>query len=442
MKLNQHKIFLIFLYFNVINTLNIIIPKYGYEEFEIKPGITKFIYNYFAPYSNDKNLSFISFKFSEKNIFLEEEINSENEINECPKDLWLTFSLNYLFCLNVSSTTFLIINNNSFPVQMNFIDNSKEINIDLERFINLNFNTNFFTFQPTPLIFNINAIKKTSTLSLKKNFESKLFKNNNNLYYCINDEKECEFKEFNYFTFEKEKKYAFKLNYNYIKNQEEALYYFNQIELDEETFKEIEFGITNFEINENTKVKYFIVGTGINGIWGFYYLIKYDNAKYSFITKAQKENILEELNQDKFSFFSMSTETIVWSGDKPLDYMIIKIEYYSKSYIGSISLLNTVWEMEDTGAYYIIKDNSHALLKKSRLLFIFSPFYIMSSRKNLALLDSSFKYEGFTNILYLEDEKYFSNFYIYVNSTKYTMVIYQNQYLDIKSFAKFLDASI
>ena len=126
----------------ILYSLSINIPELGYNEFELKPGITELVYTIKKTFLEDvNNSSFISFVVFEDNLnltfYMKEFEDSKSEPIIIPKKQWLSLPL-MIFQLTQMEIhlVFVINNDNSFPAKLIFIDNSKELNINLEKFLN------------------------------------------------------------------------------------------------------------------------------------------------------------------------------------------------------------------------------------------------------------------------------------------------------------------
>ena len=150
MKLAQSKFFVILFSLVILYSFCEDIPEIGFNEFELKPGEIELVYRIPQIPLESRKSPFISFLFTEENISLvyKEEYEMEKEDHQkiepviVPKDIWNIVPLIYLqnkTSYPFETMTFIINNKNSFSAKMILIDNSKDINISLEQFLNWNY---------------------------------------------------------------------------------------------------------------------------------------------------------------------------------------------------------------------------------------------------------------------------------------------------------------
>ena len=119
-------------------------------------------------------------------------------------------------------------NRGNKSVQMIFIDTTLEINVSFDEFLNWKHELKYIQipsyyepFFPEPIIFNVEKIEKTAFYIFDTTTEGRVAEFNdtelNLLYYCINSENDCEFKELNTLTVYQGNKYKFKLNSCYLR---------------------------------------------------------------------------------------------------------------------------------------------------------------------------------------------------------------------------------
>ena len=161
MKIPQLKFIVLVFSFTILYTLSIKTLELGYNEIELLPGITELSYIIKEPSLKDTKSPFISLLVFEDNInvtlILKEFEESESEYKPIfiPKKQWFSFPLMLFQELYKELHVVLLINNdNSFPAKLIFIDNSKEFNINLEKFLNWKYKISYESlglYVPTPL---------------------------------------------------------------------------------------------------------------------------------------------------------------------------------------------------------------------------------------------------------------------------------------------------
>ena len=446
MKIPQLKFFVLLFSLEILYSLSINIPELGYNEFELKPGITELVYTIKKTFLEDvNNSSFISFVVFEDNLnltfYMKEFEDSKSEPIIIPKKQWLSLPL-MIFQLTQMEIhlVFVINNDNSFPAKLIFIDNSKELNINLEKFLNWKYKIlyeNNEDYAPTPLIFSIDEVKEDTTIELELNDEDKIYNDSNVMYYCINKGSDCQYNAFTKLTLIKDQKYKFKLN-SFI-DENKNYYFYIPYKLDNTSYpldiNQINFGITNFDIDENTKEKYFIAY--IKGLENFYIRLEYNqfsNFGYQIINKSQKENIDKEINNIQFYYQNFSDYIPIWNLNDD-DYLIVKINYLESYNKGSIILLN---EFNIFGEYkkYNLDKGVHSIFLFIGNLDGENKYYINSTRKNMALL---YDFNPPLSIEYTDKfifEGSGENKLIYVNSKEGNTIIEYSLY-EIKDIIEF-----
>ena len=220
MKIPQLKFIMLLFSFTILYTLSIKTIELGYNEIELMPGVTELSYIIKEPSLKDTKSPFISLMVFEDNInvtlILKEFEESESKPIIIPKKQWLSLPLMIFQELYRELHLVLVINNdNSFPGKLIFIDNSKEFNINLEKFLNWKYKISYESlglYVPTPLIFSIDEVKEDTTIELELSNEDKIYNDSNIMYYCINKSSDCQYNAFTYLILRKGQKYKFKLN--------------------------------------------------------------------------------------------------------------------------------------------------------------------------------------------------------------------------------------
>ena len=197
MTLGVMKSLLIFILFNII--INEDIPINSFEQINVPKGVNNYSYQYLEsniPKGKDGYFYF-KFKFdSDIQLNIIDENNNKYNI-VIDKVYWLCYNITNL---KSQKYIFQIINeNNNSYVPVMFIDGTKEINLTLEQYINLNFDSHsVINRPPMPLILNLNIVEGEEGLYYFKENEidsgSELYDSDYLLYYCeIEENKECNY---------------------------------------------------------------------------------------------------------------------------------------------------------------------------------------------------------------------------------------------------------
>ena len=216
MKINQTRFYILFFSFAILSTLSIIIPEKGFNEFDLPPGETKLYYIFPLDISYEDGKSpFISFSFSADKITFTIEENPEIISEKSTKDKWNSIPLTKLTELLSNNFTLVINNKNQETAKMIFIDNTKEININIDKFLSWKYEieVNKEDFTPTPLIFSLDELKKEIFINVKNQNDYEIYNDTNLIYYCVNNNAGCQYLTVSaLLTLQKKKNYKFKLN--------------------------------------------------------------------------------------------------------------------------------------------------------------------------------------------------------------------------------------
>ena len=396
MALNNLKVVFLILSFCLI--LNKDIQIKNYEEILIYKGETfNFTYQYEQSIFPDSgNYFYFKFNVSDNcHLIIKPEGETETKMTISSNKYWYNY---YVSSNTKKKYSFQILNKQTSDVRMSFIDSSKEIDLNLEKFIDLDFNTEkIYNNAPNPLIFNIDV-----THNNKLYFKAKsgtFIGSDSLLYYCVKDEiDQCSFIPLKSLIFEKGKKYKIQLNsYKYEKNT--LFYMFHYFKL----VKEVELGFISD--NEAINETYFIVKLEKNGpiyIYGADY-------EYSQITESEKQNLPDNL--DSFTFKKSYNE--IESFYKHKDYLIFKkINSNSKVFFYLFqNYINVEMSSFKSSGTFEIEKEKYGLVKISHN----EKYFIKSSNKNMGLINSSFDTKNLKSSIYIEKG---GDKFIYINPTK------------------------
>jgi hypothetical protein len=164
------KAFLIFLLVHTVFISSIQIENF--DKVTYKVGISNFTYQFYEFSSSGGRGIYFYFNFTNQENLIFNIINENNNLNSITvkSDQWTAFRISDF---NSQIYTFQIINQGKSPGELIFIDSTKEINTNLDRFLFLNFSTEiFYESPPIPLIFNIDIIKEDIFLNYKQKSET------------------------------------------------------------------------------------------------------------------------------------------------------------------------------------------------------------------------------------------------------------------------------
>ena len=360
-------------------------------------------------------------KFSEPIRFC---FPSDIDTEECFDYNETYFSFPAVYESQKNEINFAIINNNTSPIEIDFIDYSQEINISFEQFLNWNYEVKFLYsdyYIPGPITFNVEQVQEESTYSFNTKTKGKIVNDDNLLYYCIINKNGCNFEVLNTLTVTKGQKYKFKLNPSVIIENEIPNYFFESIQLKntELDVSEIQFGYTKYEIKKNEK-KYFLVKTkSYRYLYGFIQNNNYQ-FNFAFISEKQKENLNEEIDNIDFDSETTDYHASFDSYDSDYnDYLLIELtnEEEEEDYIGSIFIVKNFYYSEEISVIEN-KKNEQALIVKYNSDY---ENILLSSDNNLYLISDLFYEQKPTNKLIIKNSHHSQ--YIYIDSLDHSSTI-------------------
>ena len=443
MKRNQIELILIAFLFHLISN-EIVDVTSNLAEIELKDSSSLLFYDFPEPNKQEDKSIYFFFKIIETNYYginikVIYEYEKEDELSFNGKELY------YLEITNVASQRFMfnITKYTSETIKMIFIDNSREININLDNLFALDLKLEEIPIQPLPLIFNIDSIVDKTFII---NYDKESY-----LEYCIDNGYDCFFQSFNEVYFEKGKKYKVKLN-SFIEIEHTFDIPFLVI------IKEIEFGARILKKNQKTEM-IFIINTKDNDMFNLYLKNNNDNNNFeystAFINDYQKEHLLE-INDDDINLVSRisNSKIEITKYDSNYNYLLIIISDYMVD--GFFCTFNDYYTFNNYFSNQIIEiqQGKSALIFYEKYSYSGCKKVLVSSIKNMAILDSFYKFSNLTNILIFINNKY-SNYdeasdYIYVNPSnekKTILKIYDfknldNVYFKLYSHSLFKDNKI
>ena len=368
-------------------------------------------YNFTEPIIPDGKDPYFYFNFKirilQENIVLKIIDENKNEtiieIKESNKDNWISYKVSNL---NSQNFTFLIINNVWWQTdKIVFYDGTKGLNMDLWSFVSFIFNIEIIGDNPPlPLEFNIETIEEETFYYFKGNNHYKIAEDSYLFEYCVINDNECIFTGFISLNFEKGKKYKIKQNPYKLDNNK---YYFDSFSV----ITEIDSNITNHQSKNGIKNMYFLINIKQLNIFYIYVINKYNIAFMSEENKKEFPYIIDNL-----SFASQKSDSIL-NISQTYDYIILEFEDY---YHTVILTFNNIIEINSDISLEIEKETCTLIKVRCDVIDAIQSFLI-SSNKNIAVIDSYINKQKITNILYLSGYK--NQRYIYLNPSKEKSII-------------------
>ena len=389
----------------------------NYNEIELKDSYSTLFYHLREPSITAGKNPYFFFNFEQGNSFLLEvnvtirdqyENKREYSISEYPdKTKWYSFEI-----VNPGNQTLSIeiekfVSNN---IKIIFIENSREIIIDLANLFNLDLKILEIYSKTLPLIFDANSNEYETFIipDLDKYSYYTIIDGNAILEYCLVNGNECIYQECNgIVNFAKGKKYKIKLNL-----QDYYSYYYFFMFSDITIFKEIELGVTKFSSNRN-RINYIIINIKNNEKMNIF-LKSYNNRYYRYYTALindyNKDNLIEDIVN--IDYETRESDEIMQLTKSTYNYLVIKIKDISfnkiDGFICVVSDLHII-NYKDAPQELEVEQGRNALIKIEN----FSSGgtgVLASSNKNIIIIDSSFIYSNASNIVFLIKDS-FQSFY-------------------------------
>ena len=386
----------------------------NFEEIVYPSGKSEYSYQFSQSILPDRKSAYFFFKFTNtEKITLSyiEPSSAERIIEAKSNDTWINFKVS-----NLEQQTFYfnVINNDINSGTMTFIDNTKEINTTLTKFINLNLTTDFIEDNPpNPIIFNLDTIKEDEFYYFEENNseEESSIEGDHLLSYCQINENECIYNGSNSIHFEIGKKYNIKINCYKKKSNDQ--YYFNKFIAFQYLIKEIGIGAYRYQTNGIKRYKYFLLNLkNLKNLNKLYFSVNnhnYDDNKYyySFITNEEKNNLPENINDIGYSSYYPNKDPFLLKLED--DYLIIKILENSEDseiYDIDIFILNNYYSIKDKInlilSVEIPKGNYTGIIKSYSILYN-KKYVLLSSEKNMKCFGDGIYTENYKNIFYFND---------------------------------------
>ena len=186
---------ILFICFNFIFSKPIPIQNFQTITFPAE-GTTEYVYYFSEPTLQEGKDAYFFFKFSDDyriTLTIKDENNKEFSIKVNSDSSFYKYKIENL---KQQKYIFVIKNEFWYSKSMTFIDNSREINIQFDNLLSLNFETE--TIQgnpPLPLIFNLDPLEEKIIIFFDNSYNTdNIYDSNSKLEYCEIDENECNFK--------------------------------------------------------------------------------------------------------------------------------------------------------------------------------------------------------------------------------------------------------
>ena len=383
MKSNKIKLFFVLLLFHFIANEPIPIINLSQKNFT---NNTEFIYlpknKVIKEYEGEAFLFFSFIKSYKIELYIYE---GDSEQFDDYKEIRSTNVFYQYKIKNLASKKFIFRIISDDYGSLYFVDNSREIEGNLNNFASLFFDTkDTYEQQYLPLIININP-SENFLFVLKKEYYGENYINGYLLEYCKLDGDQCIFNGIlKKAIFEKGEKY--KIRYNCFQNSLSSFMFKSFT-----SFNIFEMEINNiflFELYEKEE-KFFIVNIKNEENITFYIKNNYVFSEFyvTFISESEKESL--EQNIDKYNFvFKLETWKNIFPFERENDYLIIKVKYNSYSIEkGILGVFSKSYSIKFDETIEIDKGK-----KKSILYFpeAYDECFLVSSNENMLLLKDSF----------------------------------------------------
>ena len=414
MALNLIKSLLLLLLIHLI--VNEEIPISSYEHIKAPQGINNYSYQFIESNIPEGKYGYFYFKFKDspgyKTISLD--IIEENGISTS-----ITIDKVYWLCYNITNLKsqkyiFQIKNNyRDYNVSVIFLDSTKEINLSLDQFINLNFDSHKVENRPPiPIIFNLNISEEEEGFYYFKENEydadSIFYDADYLLYFCeIEEDKECNFTGFQSLFFDKNKKY--KIKQSCYKNND--YYYFTLFSM----IKEIEFGMIKFTQYGDRNYRYYLLNIENNTKFYIDSKVEYYGG---FLNENDKYKLPNYISEIDFSSYSKDIKLIE---NKGYNYFIVRIKDDYININVTMYFFNEMYEI-DADRSVIVSEGKKALIILINGKYSIKKKYIVSSNNNIGIIDSNYNPKNLQNFFYFNERG--GDIYVYVDSKEKTFVKY------------------
>ena len=404
----------------------------NFDDIEIFNGENEYIYEVLDFKPQKDKIPYFLFKF--KQIYdVKFKIkfgNSTNCISLPTKyNEWVKYPLRDINETNFN-VTFIILSWAFSPFIMTFIDTSKEINTNLNKFLNLNLNISGLEKSTYPLEFILDKIQSNTSFLIKSNYNNDIYDFQDYQFnYCIieKEKDECIYIGVNnsQINFLKGEEYKIKLNWYQSNNS----YYLENFEISN-FVQDVEFGKNLYIKSNRFKSQYYILN--IKNYSKFYL---YVNKSKSFgiisISELEKEAYIKNIDNYENNFDEYDTFKLIEISKKETDeYLIIKINdknvfYYDSNYYeGIIYIFNYTHRIKD----YYGGIEQIELEKGTNAIFIWEKVcdnnLLVSSNKNMELINylHEIDYDIYIKQNYIFLMTSYS-YFIYINSSKSNTIL-------------------
>ena len=397
------KIFLIILLSYIAFTSTVEINSF--DNVTYQKGTTEFTYNFSGFSIPEGRNAYFYFQFSYKYKLKFNIINEKGKIEVSYSDDWNAY---YISELNSQKYTFQIINEGSKSGEMVFIDSTKEINTNIDVFLNLDFHLSPLYRPPLSLIFNIDTIQEEIFYNYieRYTYGDKVYEGNYLMKFCIIDKKECQFEGFKLLKLERGKKY--KIQYNFYYNSNYKKFYFPNVKSYLYSIQEFNNCIEQYETDGTEKTHYYLIKT--KDYQKIYIYVKYGPVSYALIENKKDIVIVDEYY---ITLTAQKEESIMILKD----YILLKIEDQKDLNNTNIIYISHYSEViKDLASISLSLKKGECGLIKKRAYSSYSKYIILSSANNIGIIDlySYSPPDNFSNIMLFKDNNSNDKDYLFI----------------------------
>ena len=436
MELKQIQILLLFISFHII--LNEPIEIKNYERITFLDEITLiYNYNFSHPIAQEEQSTYFFFRFTFINAIIRiiDEDKNEGHISSKNYDSFHSYKIDNR---KPQKYTFIATCSYCGPVSFFFIDNSKEINLNIKQFYERDFPAfDIKDKPPLPLIFKLeDSFEDRTIIGIDSNYNvSQIYGGKYKVEYCEINENECNFTHNeSRLIFEKDKKY--KIKFNCFKENNNTYYFVSYMIM--YIIKE-GFGYYNCEISSKIKSIYYILNIVNYTEFYIYSHNFYSRHSRAFVTENEKNEFMKNIS----IFDVFEKEYQLYEGINHIygkkDYLIICFPYTSFVYNVYVYFFNLFLNLENNSIITMEKGEYALLSKKLSDNYHYydrEKYILISSSYNMKIFDLNLWNETLTNLMVLEDssDDHNNKIMIYIDSSEEKSIIlyyfYEREHFD------------
>ena len=329
----------------------------------------------------------------------------------------------YFIIRNINSHSSLSTNE---ELTMVFLDNSKEINTNLDKLIDLNLTPRIiYREKPIlPFVFNLELIEEKTILKMDLDYQEDSFEDydgNSLVEYCIINNTQCSYNSTGHkLILERGNNYRIKFNWLLSNN---VNYYYYSINKIGNIIKEVNFGFHEYILDYSRNYSILFDATNIDKF--YLYLKPYNGLKTLFITQNEKEslenneNLYKEFNDNSEYHSNEINEIFVEQNKK---YFLLSNNNKQNSEKVIIYFFNYKIEIQNEKIFEM-ENGTYGLLYRNYSEDINQKYIIVSTDKTMAIFNSNFNKKELSYLIYIDKniDDYNNenqNLLIYVDSSK------------------------